>query len=113
MPLSPKEYGKLLKEKIYMHDVDCWLVNTGWTGGPYGTGHRIELHLTREIIQRIIDGSLADAAYIEHEPTGLLIPDLNYIPRKVLYPHTGWSSHKKYNKQPKKLMTMMKKALTK
>ena len=50
MPLKPAVYGKLLKEKIEKHDVNCWFVNTGWTGGPYGIGNRIPISVTREII---------------------------------------------------------------
>tara|TARA_Y100000592_G_scaffold31358_1_gene49929 strand:+ start:3365 stop:4825 length:1461 start_codon:yes stop_codon:yes gene_type:complete len=113
MPLPPEQYGELLREKIKAHSVDCWLVNTGWTGGPYGKGHRIDLYITREIIQKIIDGSLSEAAYTEHLPTGLLIPAVQYIPIDVLYPHIGWNNKEEYHKQANRLMTMMKKALTK
>ena len=110
MPLPPEEYAKILKEKIYTHDVDCWLVNTGWTGGPYGTGKRIALHITREIIDNILNGSLTDAAYIPHDATGFLIPAIQYIPMNILYPSKGWDNIKNYNKQAKRLMTMMKTA---
>jgi phosphoenolpyruvate carboxykinase (ATP) len=113
MPLSPEEYGELLREKIYVHNVKCWLVNTGWTGGPVGEGYRINLWITREIIQRIIDGSLVDAAYIPCAYTDLLIPAIQYIPMDVLYPHLGWADINNYKKQAKKLMNMMRKALTK
>ena len=110
MPLPPEEYGKILKHKIESHNVNCWLVNTGWTGGPYGKGHRISLWITREIIQRILDGSMADAAYVEHEATKTLIPAVQYIPTSILYPHLGWDDIREYNKQAKRLMTMMKTA---
>ena len=61
MPRHPSEYGALLGRLIEEHDVDCWLVNTGWTGGPYGVGHRMPIKATRALLSAALDGSLANA----------------------------------------------------
>ena len=61
MPRRPEVYGNLLKEKIAQHGATCWLVNTGWTGGAYGTGSRMPIRATRALLTAALDGSLADA----------------------------------------------------
>jgi phosphoenolpyruvate carboxykinase (ATP) len=58
MPRHPAEYGNLLKELIAKHGVDCWLLNTGWTGGQYGVGHRMPIKVTRALLGAALDGSL-------------------------------------------------------
>lgn len=108
MPLPPKRYGDILKKMIGEHDVKCWLVNTGWTGGQYGVGNRISLSLTREIIQSINSGELSKNRTTKHKPTGFNIPLTKFIPDHVAFPEKGWKSRKEYNKQLKKLLLEIK-----
>ena len=58
MPRHPCEYGNLLRDLIATHEVDCWLVNTGWTGGNYGVGRRMPIQVTRQLLRAALDGSL-------------------------------------------------------
>ena len=98
MPLPPERYGDLLRKKIDEHDVNCWLVNTGWTGGGYGVGKRMPISITRMIIDRILDGSLAKCITIKHSGSDLSIPATSEIPKEVLIPQLGWSSKEEYDK---------------
>ena len=63
MPRHPSEYGDLLRRLIAAHGVDCWLVNTGWTGGAYGTGRRMPIRSTRALLSAALDGSLGRAGF--------------------------------------------------
>jgi len=96
MPLPAYEYAKLLKVLIEEHSVNCWLVNTGWTGGPYGVGSRIPISVTRDIIKHVHSGDLANSRTHLHEYTGLTVPLLDSIPRKILYPEEGWDDIEEY-----------------
>jgi phosphoenolpyruvate carboxykinase (ATP) len=97
MPLSPVKYANMLREKIFEHHSKVWLVNTGWTGGPYGIGSRIKLPYTRAIISAAIKGIL-DEAPSEYEPVfGLKIPNIiPGVPSKMLNPVKNWASQEKY-----------------
>jgi len=108
MPLKPERYAELLKEKIDKHDVDCWLVNTGWTGGPYGVGNRISLNITRNIIDLILKGVMKEADFMEHEYTNFSIPKMEYATKNVMLPEIGWESEEDYKQQANKLMDMMR-----
>lgn len=74
MPRHPSEYGRLLRDLIARHAVDCWLVNTGWTGGPYGVGKRMPIALTRSLLQAALEGALARGAFRREETFGLETP---------------------------------------
>src|ERR1700712_2713088 len=74
LPLNPVVYARLLGEKLKNHDVNVWLINTGWTGGPYGTGKRMRLKYTRAMIAAAINGELARVPYQEHLIFNLQIP---------------------------------------
>src|SRR5260370_14776379 len=63
IPRHPSEYGNLLRELIAAHEVDCWLVNTGWTGGKYGVGRRMPIKVTRTLLAAALDGSLRHASF--------------------------------------------------
>lgn len=108
MPRRPEEYGELLRKKIEKHKVNCWLVNTGWTGGPYGKGRRMPIKITREIIKYINNGELSKARLINHKYTGFNIPVVrhNFIPANILEPEKGWDSLDEYIKAAKKLKKM-------
>ena len=106
MPLKPAVYGKLLKEKIEKHDVNCWFVNTGWTGGPYGIGNRIPISVTREIIDRIHNGDLANTETFLHQYTGFMVPMVSQdvIPQEILEPEKGWEDLENYKTKVSQLM---------
>tara|TARA_R100000808_G_scaffold24984_1_gene60171 strand:+ start:5511 stop:6980 length:1470 start_codon:yes stop_codon:yes gene_type:complete len=109
MPRFPQEYAHLLKGKIEKHKVDCWLVNTGWTGGGYGIGHRMPIDVTRKIIAGIHDGTLKKADYQLHPYTGLKIPvKFNGIDESMLSPDKSWANLAEYEEQAEKLMKEFK-----
>jgi len=99
MPLNPVKYANMLKEKIFEHHSKVWLVNTGWTGGPYGVGSRIKLPYTRAIISAAIKGIL-DEAPSEFEPIfGLKIPNIiPGVPSKMLNPIKNWENPDEYRR---------------
>ena len=92
MPLPTNVYADLLMKKIADHDCKCWLVNTGWTGGPYGVGTRIPLAVTRLIIDKILDGSLQKCESFVHVHTGFRVPNSDLIDSKFLKPETSWDN---------------------
>ncbi|MGB9600014.1 MAG: phosphoenolpyruvate carboxykinase (ATP), partial [Myxococcota bacterium] len=75
MPRSPWVYAKMLSEKMKKHKASCWLINTGWSGGPYGVGKRMSIELTRSIINAALEGKLKDSRFIKLENLNLLVPD--------------------------------------
>jgi phosphoenolpyruvate carboxykinase (ATP) len=110
MPLNPVKYANMLREKIFDHHSSVWLVNTGWTGGPYGIGSRIKLPYTRAIISAAIKGIL-DEAPSEYEPVfGLKIPNIiPGVPSKMLNPAKNWESPEKYAKMADILISKFRK----
>ena len=99
MPRNPKLYGRKLKELIEYSGADCWFVNTGWSGGPYGEGERMPLSVTRHIVSLIHDGALASCPTAVHEPTGFTIPLHSGIGKQYLKPETSWSSREAYDEK--------------
>lgn len=99
----PTVYADLLGRKIDEHDVQCWLVNTGWTGGPYGVGHRMSIAHTRAMVNAAIEGRI-ESAY-ETEPFfGLQIPStVPDVPSEVLNPRNAWADKAAYDAQARKL----------
>ena len=75
MPLHPTVYAKMLVEKVEKNNVNVWLINTGWTGGPYGIGKRISLNYTRSMVNAALKGELNNVEFKEHEIFGLNIPN--------------------------------------
>ena len=105
MPMRPKVYANLLKKKIKDHNVNCWLVNTGWTGGPYGTGSRMPIDLTRSIVDLIRYGKLKKCKFKKHAYTDLNIPiDCEEIPDNILKPELGWENKEEYVQKASELM---------
>jgi phosphoenolpyruvate carboxykinase (ATP) len=97
LPLHPGVYAKLLGEKIALNDVKVWMINTGWTGGPYGVGTRIKLSLTRAMIHAVLNGSLDDTVYSSHPVFGLEVPtNCPGVPAHILDPELGWSNVRNY-----------------
>lgn len=85
MPLDPKVYADMLYEKIIKHNVDVWLVNTGWDGGPYGIGSRIPLDITRSIVNSILDGSMKECSFRNLEPLNLSIPYFVHVNPRIAW----------------------------
>jgi len=110
MARHPSVYAELLAEKLTTHKADCWLVNTGWTGGPYGVGSRMKIDITRALLNAALDGSLAEVK-MERDPFfGLLVPQqVPGVPRQVLNPRSTWQDPQAYDEQAKKLAAMFQK----
>jgi phosphoenolpyruvate carboxykinase (ATP) len=100
----PTVYARLLGERIAKHEVTCWLVNTGWSGGAYGVGKRMAIGHTRAMVNAALDGSLATATFAPEPFFGLSIPNaVPGVPAEVLNPRNAWSDKVAYDAQAKKL----------
>ena len=100
MVLPPSFYADLLKRKIMRYGVDCWLVNTGWVGGPYGVGKRISIRYTRDLLNAALTGELKDMEYYTDPVFGFQVPKhCTGIPDSVLYPASAWPSEDAYIKR--------------
>ncbi len=100
MVWHPSKYAELLAAKMEEHGANAWLVNTGWTGGPYGTGSRISLKYTRAIIDAIHNGSLDDVEFVTDPRFGLAIPtSCPGVPSEVLTPKNTWADGDAYDKK--------------
>ncbi len=99
LPRRPEVYGTMLSDLIAEHGADCWLVNTGWTGGAYGTGSRMAIQHTRALLNAVLDGSLKNARYVRDPFFGLMLPqDVPGIPNAVLDPRQSWSDKASYDR---------------
>jgi phosphoenolpyruvate carboxykinase (ATP) len=109
LPLPPQTYSRMLGEKITKHDARVWLVNTGWTGGPFGVGKRMKLTYTRAMLRAALEGKL-DEVPTEKDPVfGLEIPlSCPDVPDTVLRPRDTWSDASAYDEQARKLAGMFK-----
>ncbi|MEQ8406181.1 MAG: phosphoenolpyruvate carboxykinase [Oceanicaulis sp.] len=107
MPRHPSEYGALLRDLIAEHGADCWLVNTGWTGGPYGEGKRMPIKATRALLNAALDGSLAGADYRIDPVFGFAVPvKVEGVDPAILNPRETWSNPAAYDDQAEKLADM-------
>lgn len=98
MPLHPAHYGEMLSQKIQEANVKVWLLNTGWTAGPYGTGHRISLSHTRALITAALEGQLAKVNFETHEVFGIAMPSsCPGVPAEILNPRNTWSDTEAYD----------------
>lgn len=110
MVWHPSKYAELLAEKMEKHGAKAWLVNTGWTGGPFGIGSRISLKYTRAIIDAIHNGSLNNVEYVVDELFGLAVPtSCPKVPSNVLTPKSTWPDAAAYDEQARKLAGLFKK----
>src|SRR5690625_4170174 len=104
LPLAPAVYAEMLGEKIVEYDVNVYLVNTGWTGGPYGVGNRIKLAYTRAMIHAALNGELDKVKTVTDDIFGLHVPtEISNVPKEVLLPKQTWGDKEAYNKEAKKL----------
>lgn len=107
MPRRPEEYGKLLQEKIAAHGATCWLVNTGWTGGAYGTGSRMPIKATRTLLSAALDGSLTEATFRKDPNFGFDVPvTVAGVDSSLLDPRSTWADKDAYDTQAAKLVEM-------
>ena len=110
MPRHPTEYGNLLRDLIARHGTTCWLVNTGWTGGAYGTGRRMPIKVTRTLLNAALDGSLNDAEFRTDANFGFQVPvAVEGVEAAILDPRSTWSDAAAYDRQAQKLVAMFTK----
>ena len=113
MPLHPTVYATLLAEKIEEHGVKIWMVNTGWTGGPYGKGHRMKLGYTREMVRAALRGDLDNAPTVVDPVFGFEVPtEVPNVPSEVLIPRNTWEDPAAYDTKAADLAARFKKYMT-
>src|SRR2546421_5860605 len=113
LPLRPGEYANLLRERIEKHDVRCYLVNTGWTGGPYGVGERININYTRVMVRAAISGALENVETVTDPTFRLRIPtSCPDVPSSLLIPRNTWEDKEAYDRQVADLAERFKKNFT-
>jgi phosphoenolpyruvate carboxykinase (ATP) len=107
MPLHAKEYAKMLGQKIAEHNTRVYLINTGWSGGPYGVGKRIDLKYTRAMVTSALNGDLEKTPFKHNDIFNVEIPTLcPRVPPEVLNPRNTWSDKEKYDISAKKLAAL-------
>jgi len=107
LPLNPNVYARMLGEKIAKHNARVWLVNTGWTGGPYGVGSRMKIAHTRAMITAALTGVLDNVQYTRHPVFNIDVPTTcPGVPNEVLDPRGTWPDAGKYDEAAKKLAGM-------
>jgi phosphoenolpyruvate carboxykinase (ATP) len=107
LPMRPRVYADLLGEKIDRHSAKVWLINTGWTGGPYGIGHRMKLSHTRAMIHAAFEGKLDSVAFETDPIFGLSIPtECPNVPSEVLNPRKTWADPTAYDAKAGELKAM-------
>jgi len=105
----PWKYAEMLGRLIDEHGSDVWLVNTGWTGGPYGVGKRMKLSHTREMVHSLLRGDLSKGKTTSDPVFGLAVPtEIRNVPAQVLTPRETWSDKQAYDAQAHKLAAMFK-----
>jgi phosphoenolpyruvate carboxykinase (ATP) len=109
LPLPPKRYAAMLREKLERYNVPVWLVNTGWTGGPYGVGKRMALAHTRALLRAALNGQLRDVAFEPDPVFGLAVPaTCPGVPDGVLRPRDAWTNKAEYDTKAKELAERFK-----
>ncbi|MDX5324945.1 MAG: phosphoenolpyruvate carboxykinase (ATP) [Bacteroidota bacterium] len=104
MPLHPTVYAEMLSKKMQEAGVNVWLVNTGWSGGAYGTGSRMKLKFTRAMITAVLNGEMDDVEYMEHPLFGLMSPvSCPNVPDELLNPRNTWADKDAYDETAQEL----------
>ncbi len=107
LPLHPIEYADMLGKNIEKHQVNVWMVNTGWSGGSYGVGSRIKLSYTRALIAAALSGKLENVAYKPHPVFGIMmIQECPGVPSGILDPRNTWADKNEYDKKAKDLANL-------
>jgi phosphoenolpyruvate carboxykinase (ATP) len=115
LPLHPAKYAELLGKKLEEHkEVNVWLINTGWSGGAYGTGSRMKLSYTRAMIAAAMNGELENVSYDAHPVFGVLMPkDVPGVPASILNPRDTWADKEAYDKKANELANLFVKNFAK
>ena len=104
MPLHPGKYAEMLGKKMKEHKVNVWMINTGWSGGAYGVGHRMKLSYTRAMITAALEGQLDNVAYESHPVFGMMMPlSCPDVPSDILNPRNTWADKSAYDHKAKEL----------
>jgi phosphoenolpyruvate carboxykinase (ATP) len=107
LPRHPQEYATMLGERLDAHDVPVWLVNTGWTGGPYGVGERMNINHTRSMVRAALAGQLDEVPMVRDPNFDLMVPTAcPDVPAEVLQPRETWADKEAYDRQAAKLKAM-------
>jgi phosphoenolpyruvate carboxykinase (ATP) len=107
MPRHPGEYAAMLADRLHEHGVRAWLVNTGWTGGPYGTGERMNINHTRSMVRAALSGALDDVEFETDPVFGVEVPlSCPEVPSEVLRPRATWADGEAYDRQAGALARM-------
>lgn len=107
LTLHPTRYAELLKEKLEKHGANAWLVNSGWSGGPYGVGERMSINTTRACVSAILDGTLEDTTFEKDPMFGWELPEsIPGVDPAVLHPRNTWPDSKAYDEAEMKLANM-------
>jgi phosphoenolpyruvate carboxykinase (ATP) len=107
LPRHPGEYASMLAQRLEEHDVPVWLVNTGWTGGPYGIGERMRIDHTRTMVRAALSGALDKVKYEEDPIFGVAVPtSVPGVPSDVLRPRSTWTDPAAYDEKARELAHM-------
>ncbi len=110
LPLHPGRYAEMLGEKMRKHNVNVWMINTGWSGGPYGVGQRMKLPYTRAMITAALEGKLDNVEFEEHPVFGMQMPtECPGVPSEVLNPRETWADKTAYDEKAKDLASQFRK----
>ena len=114
LPRDPVGYGNMLRDLIAKHNVDCWLVNTGWTGGKYGAGRRMPIKVTRALLTAALNGSLRDVEFRTDKYFGFAVPtSLPGVEPHILDPIKTWADKAEFDKTARALVGMFQKNFAK
>jgi phosphoenolpyruvate carboxykinase (ATP) len=109
MPRHPSVYGNLLRSLIAKHNVNCWLVNTGWTGGKYGVGQRMPINVTRTLLTAALNGTLNDGEFYIDKHFGFQVPAaVKGVDSRILKPRETWSDQEAFDVAARKLVQMFR-----
>jgi phosphoenolpyruvate carboxykinase (ATP) len=107
LPRHPAEYAAMLGDRLDEHQVPVWLVNTGWTGGPYGTGERMNINHTRSMVRAALSGALDDVPMVRDPHFDVMVPTAcPDVPAEVLQPRGTWADPDAYDRQARELLAM-------
>jgi phosphoenolpyruvate carboxykinase (ATP) len=107
LPRHPGEYAHLLVDRLDAYDVPVWLINTGWTGGPYGTGHRMNIAHTRNMARAAINGELDGAEFVTDPIFNVAVPTrVPGVPDEVLFPRETWADKAAYDATARRIAGM-------
>jgi phosphoenolpyruvate carboxykinase (ATP) len=113
MPQYPTTYAELLGKKLKKHKAQAWLVNTGWSGGAYGVGDRIDLPVTRRMLTAILDGELDNVNFTPDSNFKILVPEsVPEVDSNILKPRNTWDDKEAYNAKAKQLIKLFKNNFT-